>query len=78
MLYVKGVSMLKRIFAPKRVPSVSKSVRIPEPMLEALEKLAGEAGETLNFYIILVLEDYLQRKLKKGEIEAPDLDQRSS
>lgn len=65
--------MFKRVFAPKRVPSVSKSIRIPEPMLEALEQLATEKGETLNSYVVLVLDQYLQLQVENGKLSLPEM-----
>ena len=63
--------MFKRVFSPKRIEGFSKSIRVPKPMLELLEKLAAEHGETLNAYIVLVLDEHLQGLVKQGKIKAP-------
>jgi hypothetical protein len=40
-------------------------------MVDALEKLAAEAGETLNSYIVIVLDQYLQIQMEQGNLEPP-------
>ncbi len=64
--------MFKRVFAPKRVDSVSKSIRVPVNMWSAIEKLAKENGETPNSYIVLILDQFLQIELEQGNIEPPE------
>lgn len=57
--------MLKRVWSSKnqQARSTSKSLRFPDPMLEALDSLAQKEGETLNSYVVLILDQYLQIKL---------------
>lgn len=54
--------MFKRVFSKKSFSSTSKSksIRIPEAMLSELEKLAESQGETLNSFIVLILDQFLQ------------------
>jgi hypothetical protein len=63
--------MWKRVFSRKHPDNVSKSIRCTAEMWKAIEKLADEAGETPNAFIVLVLDQYLQSQLEAGLIEAP-------
>lgn len=63
--------MFKRVFAPKRVDTVSKSIRVPETMWKLIETLAKKEGETPNGFIVLVLDQFLQDLLEEGKIKLP-------
>jgi hypothetical protein len=63
--------IFKRMFSAKKPKSVSKSIRVPEKMWEALELLADQQGETPNGYIVLVLDQFLQIQLEKGILVLP-------
>jgi hypothetical protein len=63
--------MFKRIFSRKAPENVSKSIRCTQSMWDAIEKLAAEAGESPNGYIVLVLDQYLQVKVEAGELQLP-------
>lgn len=52
--------MFKRVFSRKNPENVTKSIRITNDMAKAIKRLADENGETLNAYIVLVLDQYLQ------------------
>lgn len=65
------MSIFKRVFSRKNPINVTKSIRVTEAMATALEKLAKEAGETLNSYIVLVLDQYLQIQLDEGKVDHP-------
>lgn len=41
---------------------------MPEAMADALQVMAEEAGESLNSYVVLVLDDYLQRAAAKPNV----------
>jgi predicted DNA-binding protein len=66
--------MFKRVFSRKKPANISKSIRITEEMAAAIEQLANEAGETLNAYIVLVLDQYLQVQLEDGKLSMPASD----
>lgn len=67
-LNVRGEPMIfKRVFS-KKVSNVTKSIRMPEAMADALQVMAEEAGESLNSYVVLVLDDYLQRAAAKPNV----------
>ena len=66
--------LFKRVFSRKNPKNVTKSIRVTEPMLEALQQLADQAGETLNAYVVLVLDQYLQVQLEQGNIKLPATD----
>lgn len=63
--------MWKRVFSKKNPENVTKSIRITQTMADAIQQLADEAGETLNSYIVLVLDQYLQVQLENGNIKLP-------
>jgi hypothetical protein len=64
--------MFKRVFSKARSPeTVTKSIRMPSEMSDVIERLADDAGETLNGYIVLALDLYLQELEKRGELPAP-------
>jgi predicted DNA-binding protein len=63
--------MFKRVFSRKNPENVTKSIRITNDMAAALQHLADEAGETLNSYIVLVLDQYLQVQLEEGKLTLP-------
>lgn len=66
--------MFKRVFSRKNPENVTKSIRITNPMAAALEQLADEAGESLNSYIVLVLDQYLQVQIEDGKIKPPSVE----
>ncbi len=70
--------MFRRVFAPKKVATVSKSIRTPTIMWDAIEKLAKDAGETPNAYIVLILDQFLQLQMEEGKIDAPVIDEKTS
>jgi hypothetical protein len=46
---------------------------MPEEMANALQVMADEAGESLNAYLVLVLDDYLQKMHEKRlELVVPE------
>jgi hypothetical protein len=52
--------MFKRVFSAKAPKNVTKSIRCPELMWQAIETLAKDAGETPNAYLVLAIDQYLQ------------------
>jgi predicted HicB family RNase H-like nuclease len=64
--------MFKRVFSKKSFASTSKSksFRVPSAMLEKLETLAESQGETLNSYVVLILDQYLQVQAE-SEVNPP-------
>ena len=65
------VQVFKRVFSRKHPKNVTKSIRCTQPMWDALEKLAEEAGESANSYMVLILDQYLQVQMEAGAIESP-------
>jgi predicted DNA-binding protein len=59
------------MFSKKAPVSLSKSIRVPEEMFNALTELAEDAGETFNSYVVLVLDQYLQAQVKAGKVKRP-------
>lgn len=65
------MSMFKRVFSKRNPSNITKSIRITDDMANALQYLADEAGETLNSYIVLILDQYLQVQLEEGTLPNP-------
>lgn len=61
----------KRVWSKKGQPSFSKTFRLTKPMLDTLEKLANIEGETLNTFVVLALDDYLQIQSEKNPAVKP-------
>jgi predicted DNA-binding protein len=72
--------MFKRVFSRKAPKSdnVTKSIRITEEMENALQRLAKESGETLNSYIVIVLDQYLQGEVESGNLKPPSPNEKSA
>jgi hypothetical protein len=62
--------MRRRVFS-KAVGDLTTSIRVSNEMLEMIEKLADEEGETRNAFIVLALDEYLQMKAEAGAIPWP-------
>jgi predicted transcriptional regulator len=54
------MAMFKRVFSRKGVTGTSKSFRIPNTLLDKLQKLADQEGETVNQIVVLILDQYFQ------------------
>ncbi len=67
--------MFKRVWSPKKVPTISKSIRVPDAMWKELEKLATESGETPNGFIVLVLDQFLQAQAETSPMSQSDLEE---
>jgi hypothetical protein len=63
--------MFKRVFSRAQPENVTKSIRVTKDMAAAIEMLADEVGETLNSYIVLVLDQYLQSQIEEGKLKMP-------
>ncbi len=66
-----------RVFSRKEIArnsnfSVTKSFRCTVEMWQAIETLAIREGLTPNGYIALVLDIFLQEKVRTKEIKAPN------
>jgi predicted DNA-binding protein len=72
------MSFFKRVFSRQRPENVTKSIRCPLVMWEALESLADEVGETANGYIVLILDQYLQVQLENGKLKPPASDEKQT
>lgn len=73
--------MFKRVFSRKQPENVTKSIRITNEMANALQQLAKDSGETLNSYIVLVLDQFLQVQLENGTLkpaEATSTDEKTA
>ncbi|CAB4200460.1 hypothetical protein UFOVP1351_43 [uncultured Caudovirales phage] len=66
---MSGLPLPKNVFRVGE--SESYSVRLPNAMREALEELAAQNSVKFGTYVLAVLEDHLQRELKKGTIQPP-------
>lgn len=62
--------MRKRVFS-KALANMTLTIRLSTEMIEIIEKLAEEEGESRNGYIVLALDEYLQLKAEAGEIPWP-------
>lgn len=62
--------MRRRVFS-KATGDTTTSIRTSKEMLDVIEKLAEEQGETRNAFIVLALDEYLQMKAEAGEIPWP-------
>lgn len=62
--------MKRRVFS-KATGDTTTSIRTSKEMLEVIEKLAEDQGETRNAFIVLALDEYLQKKAEAGEVPWP-------
>jgi hypothetical protein len=62
--------MPRRVFS-KATGDATRTLRLSTEMLSSIEKLAEAEGETVNAYIVLALDEYLQDKAKGGVIPWP-------
>ena len=60
----------KRVFS-KAKGEVTKSLRITKDMLDGIERLADENGESFNSYVVLILDEHLQQAAEAGVIPWP-------
>lgn len=68
-------SFFKRVFSRQAPKNVTKSIRCPEQMWDALTALSKEHGESPNAFIILVLDQYLQVQIEHGKIKVPKFEE---
>lgn len=68
-------SFFKRVFSRQAPQNVTKSIRCPQEMWEAISKLSNEHGETPNAFIVLILDQYLQIQIDEGKISLPKFDE---
>lgn len=61
---------MRRVFS-KAIGEETLSIRTTVEVVEALDKLAEEYGETRNKFIVLVLDEYLQKMAEEGNIPWP-------
>lgn len=61
------LNRVKRIWSRKGHSdgTITKSLRFPTIMWTQFEKLAADDGDTPNAYIVLILDQYLQVRLKE-------------
>lgn len=62
--------MAKRVFS-KATGEITRSIRITKDMEDAITKLSEDYGVTINAYITMALDEYLQSKAEAGSISWP-------
>lgn len=65
------VELIKRVFSRKQPENVSKSIRCTLEMWNAIEILADKMGESPNAYVVMVLDQFLQVQVEKGNLTLP-------